>query len=272
MFTVGEVFKKDKYSFNIYNHKLSMDDLDEVISNILFDNKVLSYLFTGYFEETGERIKMLRRFIPVDFYLCEKEILENFEIKKEKIIGEMKKNNAYYSFFAEALMSYLNLIYLDNKLTFGVIAIDETITDQHTGVDSCMYSDQSIILGEAKFYKSFNAGKNKIINDFNDNSLMSKIKSLYTKTIQSNIIIKNINETEEILTFEKFKKKKIILTGFILHNQNKKYEYGSITNINNIEELKDYSIIFYHLPIQSKSELIIKIIKKALELIVYETK
>ena len=91
----------------------------------------------------------------------------------------MKKNNAYYSFFAEALMSYLNLIYLDNKLTFGVIAIDETITDQHTGVDSCMYSDQSIILGEAKFYKSFNAGKNKIINDFNDNSLISKIKSFY---------------------------------------------------------------------------------------------
>lgn len=272
MFTVGEVFRKDKYSFNIYNHKLSMDELDETISNILFDNKVLSYLFTGFFEETGDKKKMLRRFIPVEFYLCEKEILKNFEIEKGKIIEEMKKNNAYYSFFAEALMAYLNLIYLDNKLTFGVIAIDDTITDQHTGVDSCMYSDQSIILGEAKFYKSFNAGKNKIINDFNDNSLMSKIKSLYTKTIQLNIIIKNINETEEILTFEQFKKKNIILTGFILHNQNKKYEYGSITNINNIEELNDYSIIFYHLPIQSKSELIIKIIKRALELIVYETK
>lgn len=274
MFTIKEVFKKDRYSFNIYNHSLTMEDLEKTISNILFDNKILSYLFTGISKESEDkrkRILMLRRFIPVEFYNKEKSVIENWDVEKKLIINDMNKNNGYYSFFAEALMAYLNLIYLDNKLTFGVINIDETITDQHTGVDSCMYSDNNIVLGEAKFYKNFNDGKNKIINDFSNNSLMSKIRSLYVKTIQSDILIKNINEDELTLTFEEFNNKKIVLSGFILHNQSNSYEYSSIVNVGDIKELSDYNIVFYHLPIKDKSELIMKIIKRALELITDET-
>lgn len=274
MFTISETFNSGRYSFNIYNHKLTMEELDSAISELLFDNKLLTYLFTGISAETKverNRILMLRRFIPTEYFNRENIVLENWEKEKEIIATEMNRYKGYYSFFAEAVMAYLNLVYLDNRLTFGIIDIDETLTDQRTGVDSCMYSSENIILGEAKFYQDFNSGKNKIIEDFNNKSILTKIRSLYVKTVQSNLIVKDVRGDILSITLEEFKKMKITLSGFILHNTSNTYDYTNITSVTEIAEVANYNIVFYHLPITDKKDLINKIIKRALELIVDET-
>lgn len=275
MFTIGEAFKKDRYSFSIYNHNLTMEKLEDAISEMLFDENVLSYLFTGISKSDknkNNRILMLRRFIPDEFFYKEREVLDNWNEEYKIIFEAMIKNKGYYSFFAEGLMAYLNLKYLDNKLTFGVISLDETLIDQHTGVDSCMYSNNYIILGEAKFYQDFGSAKGQIIKDFNNNSIINKMRSLYRKTTQSEIFIKDIREIEINIGFDEFVKRKKILSGFILHNQSQTYNYTNITEINQVEFINNYDIVFYHLPIKNKKELVVKIIKKALELIIDETK
>lgn len=277
MFVIKEKYSHDNKKFNIYTHKLSFEELENNISELLFKDSILNYLFNGLMikkiKDKRKKLCMLRRFIPSEFYYREKEVLDNWDNNKKIILDVFNNNNSYYSFYAEALMAYLNMKYLNQNLTFGVISLKDTLTDQHTGVDSCMFCDTDIILGEAKFYKNFNDARDKIINDFNDKSLLSKINSLYTNYTQSKIVFKCVGSTESQITFDEFKKKNITLCGFILHNKKTTYDYTSISNVNCLDKLENNNIVFYHLPINSKIDLIYKIIKKALELIVvYETK
>ena len=274
MFSIGQTFKKDRYTFNIYNHSLSIDDLQSAICEMILDKKTLNYLFTGSIDSKldNRTILMLRRFIPDEFFFREKTVLEKWNSEQSIIDKGIEENNGYYSFFAEALMAYLNFKYLDNKLAFGIMSLNETLTDQHSGVDSCMFSRDYIVLGEAKFYKNFQQGKIQIINDFNSNSLINKMHSLYRSTVQSNIIIKDINERTIKITMEEFMNHKKILSGFILHNKCRRYSYFDIIDIKDISQIQNCDIIFYHLPINDKKQLIKMIIKRALELIVYESR
>lgn len=271
-FIICEKYSDSKKKFCIYNHSLTMLELEKNISEMIFSEATLNYLFNGSYKNIKKKetkLKMLRRFIPEDFINKEKNSLLNWNDSAKVIDEGINNNNGYYSFFSEALMAYLNYKYLDNKLAQGILILEDTLSDQHTGVDACMFSEDSIILGEAKFYGDFNSAKKKIIDDFSDKKLNNKIKNLYRKSVQSRLKIKPLSND---ITIETFKSQKIILCGFILHNQSQSYEYKDVNKIDIDQALNNYSVALYHLPINDKRELIHKIIKRAMEVIVVESR
>lgn len=274
MFTVQDVYN-GKNTFRVFNHSISDDELNETIVKMLFNKKALNYIFTSDENKNdAEYVEMLRRFIPEDFFYKEEKILLDWECNKQVISDMMKSNKGFYSFYAESLMAYLNYKILGYQLTTSVISVNETLSDQKTGSDACMFYDGMIILGEAKFYKDFDSARNKIIEDFSNKSLINKIKSLYRKSHNSLIVyLKKINETEvREIPFSEFINYNIVLSGFILHNKKSIYSYKEIDNISIVDGLGKYNIIFYHLPIESKEELIYLVIKNALEMIVNESR
>lgn len=257
-----------KHKFCIYHHELSMDELDNYIIQIMFDEIKLHQLFEPHSEfNSKKRINQLRRFIEVDFKNIEDIITD------EDIIHRISKNinPTYFSFFAEALLARLNIDYLDNKLVTGVISINETIKDGKTGTDVCMFSDTSLVIGEAKFYKTLSGGFNSISND---SSFLSKLESYCNIIISSEIeiILKEIDGDVREKSANEIKKIPFFFTGFVLHTKNNNDNYD--TYYDKINEIvvenmpNDFHIIIYHLPVKSKEELIFKIQRNAVNLIV----
>lgn len=259
-----------KYEFSIYEHSLSFDDLDKYILEILYDENKLNYLFQKDILLAGnDRIKQLQRFIETDF--CAREIdVDDNEIRT--YIGS-NNNETYYSFFAEALLARLNIDFIDSKLVTGVISTNENLTKVSTGADVCMFSDDNLVLGEAKFYSTLNKGVHSIIKD---GSFSSKLSD-YLKNIissSSEIILKNIVGDISEKTSSEIKKLPLTLSGFVLHTQNKSGKYTTTYDLVNKIAIKDfpshYKIHLYHLPIESKEELIFKAQRTALDLIIKE--
>lgn len=271
MFKIKNVHN-GKNKFNMFVHDLSLEDLNVAITEMMLSYNTLNYIFTGTFDGNADYVDMLQRFIPVDFINKEVECLKKWDDCQLQIKCMIEKNNSFYSFFAEALMAYLNYKYLDTGLLSAVLSINDTLTDQRTGADSCMISEKYIVLGEAKFYKDFTSAKRQIISDFENKSLINKMNNLYRTCSHSEIYIKEINEKTKKLTFDEFLQKNIVLSGFLLHNKKNSYIYSDIDNIELLKKLKDKTIVFYHLPIESKEKLIYIIIKRAMELIVNEAR
>mgnify|MGYP004637441515 FL=1 len=271
LFEVKEVYSGIN-KFNIYHHELNDLELNNIISKMLFEKSALNYIFTANEDNIDSNyIDMARRFIPEVFFYREKEILDKWEQNKIVIEKMMKRNYSFYSFYAEALMAYLNYKVLNISLVSGVVSVDETLSDQKTGADACMFNDGIVILGEAKFYKDFNAGRNKIIEDFSSKSLINKINNLYRKSHKTLVHFKAINGESKSIFLEEFLKYNIVLSGFVLHNKKRQYSYEKIDNVDPSTVISNYSIVFYHLPINSKEDLIYLVIKQALELIVNES-
>ncbi len=256
------------HKFSIYHHELSMEDLDNYIIQIMFEEKNLHQLFepnTTF--EFKKRLNQLRRFIETDFKNEEIKITDK-EIQ-DRI--EANINPTYFSFFAEALLARLNIDYIDNKLITGVISITDTIKTVSTGADVCMYSDENLVIGEAKFYNELNGGLNAILND---SSFSSKLESYCNNVIASDIeiILKQITGDVTNKTTEEIKRISFVFTGFILHTKSKRdnYEthYSKIENIVLKDMPSHFRIHLYHLPINSKQKLIYKIQRTALDLIV----
>jgi len=260
--------KCKKYKFCIYHHELSLADLDVYILQIMFDETKLNQLFQPNSTlNIDDRINQLRRFIETKFINREKDVTVQ-EI--EKAISE-NENNSYYSFFAEALLARLNIDWIDDKLITGVILVDDTIKTVSTGADVCMYSDENLVLGEAKFYNNLGGGLDSIITD---KSFESKLESFINKLSKqkNSFFLKNIDGIINKKTQDEIKALPLIFTGFVLHTKSIKnnydthYEKVDAININNFE--KHYQAHLYHLPIESKEELIFKAQKKALDLII----
>lgn len=259
-----------KYEFNIYEHSLSLVDLDKYILEIIYDANKLNYLFQLNTPLSGkDRIKQLQRFIETDF--CAREIdVDDNEIRT---YISSNKNETYYSFFAEALLARLNIDFIDSKLVTGVISTNENLTKISTGADVCMFSNDNLVLGEAKFYSTLNKGIHSIIKD---ESFSSKLSD-YLKNIissSSEIILKNIVGDISEKTPSEIKKLPLTLSGFVLHTQNKSGKYTTTYDLVNKIAIKGfpshYKIHLYHLPIESKEELIFKAQRTALDLIIKE--
>ncbi|MDR3026163.1 hypothetical protein [Chryseobacterium sp.] len=257
-----------KYSFSIYNHSLTFSELDQYILAILYDESKLNYLF----QKTNplspkQRIIQLQRFI------------ENSFLNREAGVNDTEiytaissnQNETYYSFFAEALLARLNIDYVDNDLITGVIAVNENLTKVSTGADVCMFSDTTLVLGEAKFYGSLNKGIHSIIEDSSFNSKLSDFIKNITSS-DTEIILKDITGDICEKTSEEIKQLPLILSGFVLHTKNKSdnYEvtYNLVDNIKISNFPSHYNIHLYHLPVESKSELIYKAQRAALDLII----
>lgn len=256
-----------KRKFCIYHHELTMKDLDDYILQIIFDAEKLNNLFQPNSTlNPKNRKKQLRAFIEVGFKNREKEVKDE-EIRK-KIEGNT--NPTYFSFFAEALLARLNIDYLDEDLITGVLTYGSRITEGRTGADVCMFSDKKLIIGEAKFYGDLAGGLKSIIKD---GTFLSKLESFCNYLIDSEkeIILKGIDGDVRDKTMEEIKSLSLILSGFVLHTKNVKGNYD--TYYSKVDEIKindfpdHFEIHLYHLPINSKDELIFKVQKKALELI-----
>ena len=154
----------------------------------------------------------------------------------------------------------------------GVIAVNDNLTKISTGADVCMFSDKSLVLGEAKFYSALYGGVGKIIKD---SSFRSKLEDYVKNILNSNseIILKGITGELSEKTSDEIKKLPLVLSGFILHTIEKnviKYEtsYKLIDKVKITNFPSHYKIHLYHLPIESKKELIFKAQRKALDLII----
>lgn len=257
-----------KYNFSIYSHKLTMLDLDNHILEILYDENKLNYLFQKSLPLTKKsRITQLQRFVETSFCGREKDV-DNTEINS---FISSNKNESYYSFFAEALLARLNIDYIDKNLVTGVIAVNENLTVVSTGADVCMFSADSLVLGEAKFYGTLNKGIQSIIKD---GSFNSKLEDYVKKIISSDseIILKGITGDVSDKTSVEIKKLPLILSGFVLHTKNVSNKYTDTYKLINKITIKNfpnhYKIHLYHLPIESKIDLIFKAQRKALDLII----
>jgi len=259
-----------KYKFHIYNHKLSYVELDEYILQVIYDADKLNYLFQPHKSLTdNDRVLQLQRFIETDF--CNREE----EVTNEEIWQYINNNNneSYYSFFAEALLARLNIDYIDKKLVTGVINIGDNLTKVATGADVCMFSEENLVLGEAKFYSSFSQGLRKVIND---ESINSKLNDFIKQVMSANtvIILKNIEGSVSHKSASEIRSFPLILSGFVLHNKNKTNNYNrtykSVNSISLVNFPEKYKIHLYHLPIESKEELIFKAQRSALDLIIKE--
>lgn len=272
-FSIAEKKKSScgKYNFSIYEHSLTFEDLDSYILDIMYEETNLNYLFQKDRPLSGkDRLRQLRRFIETSFENREKDV-DDDEIRK--FISD-NKNETYYSFFAEALLARLNIDYIDKDLVTGVISVNENLTKISTGADVCMFSNSSLVLGEAKFYSLLYGGVGKIIKDV---SFKSKLED-YIKNIlntDSVIILKGITGEISEKTSEDIKKMPLTLSGFVLHTSEtdiKKYDtsYNLIDKVAISNFPTHYKIHLYHLPIESKNELIFKAQRKALDLIIKE--
>lgn len=256
------------HRFCIYHHELSMEELNNFILQIMFDENKLHHLFEPNQPfESKKRLNQLRRFIETD-YKNKEETITDGDIK-DRIKDDA--NPSYFSFFAEALLARLNIDLIDNKLATGVISVTETIKDGKTGADVCMFSDESLVIGEAKFYGNLNGGLTAIIDD---SSFKSKLESYCNNIIASDceIIIKGITGDIKEKSAEEIKKMSIIFSGFVLHTKsvrdNYDTHYEKISSVAITGMPSQFKICLYHLPVKSKEELIFKVQRTALDLIV----
>lgn len=276
-------FKTDYGLIKIKNIELSPLMIENILPKIVLEDENLKFMFQLNEFSSFEKECVLKRFIP------EEEII-NLDSYIEAIMAKYK---TFYSFLAEGILALIfrDLNHFD--LVKGVIDLEDTLIDTHTGVDACMYDENRniLVLGEAKFYESFRKGMNEIIKDFTEKSIMNKLNSLKKKAElnrnSKSIIIKNLNlNNYRTLSINEFLKQKLIFSGFVLHSWNdniqslineelyapftineemvkKKIKTDVETDLTNIE----FEIIMYHLPIESKKQLIKKIIEKSLELL-----
>lgn len=263
--------KCSKYEFNVYDHVLSLSDLDNYILETLYDEAKLNYLFqVDEPLKKEDRIKQLQRFIGNPFRNREENVLDS-EILKN--IEDNKHKQSYYTFFAEALMSRLNVDFINSKLITGVLKIGDNVSITGHGSDACMYCDDILVLGEAKFYGNLYGGCYKIIKDISFNSKLEDFISRLNGA--SNIILKGIYGDITTKTEDQIKEMPLKLTGFVLHTKeipDTKYSksYKLVDKIQIQDFPVHYKIHLYHLPIESKNDLIFKAQRSAIDLIIKE--
>lgn len=279
---VNKEIMRTKYgSICVENIEFNPDKLQESLPQIVFEEENLKFMFSETELDSFLKLNIFKRFIPKS---------APSELTVDYISNSISNNHNFYSFLAEGI---LGLVYRDlykYQLSKGLIDVLDTENDTHTGVDACMYDKENnvIILGEAKFYDSLNAGINKIIEDFTEKNIKNKIESLVRSVennrIANDIIIKNIEKQNyEEYSLEEFLNQKIIFAGFVLHSATNVKNYDvetfydgynidakmlkeNIKNSLNIGEIEaDYNIVIVHLPIKDKKQFIIKIIEMAKE-------
>ena len=275
---VPKVELKTTYgSIGIKNIIFAPGEIEKVLPDIVFDDENLKHMFAEDDLDDFKKRNIYKRFAPKTKTTLE---LEQF------IDKSLASNVSFYSFLAEGILGLVFRDLYDYRLAKGIIDVNDTLNDSHTGVDACMYDlgKNIIVLGEAKFYGSLYAGINKIIEDFLEKSIKNKLENLQTAAENcietSRIIIKNLgSDGYDELTVDQFINQKIVFAGFVLHSETDISKYGNddfydiykistqalTSNIKkslNIRDIKGkFEIIMVHLPISNKKSLIAKMIE-----------
>ena len=263
-------------SICIENVIFEPNEIEKVLPEIILQDDNLKHMFAIEEITPSRRKNIYKRFIPKvkttsDMYKYVQAAIDN--------------NKTFYSFLAEGILGLVFRDMYNYNLARGVIDIQETLTDSHTGVDACMYNlkQNIIVLGEAKFYETLEGGLKKIICDFLEKGIKNKLESLQTGAENceetNQIIIKNLTlDNYDELTVDQFMNQRIIFAGFVLHSEEDIIKYGEISFYDKFfissQQLKDnichslnnsvdgdYEIILIHLPIKDKKSLIIKMIE-----------
>lgn len=263
-------------SICIENVIFEPNEIEKVLPEIILQDDNLKHMFAIEEITPSRRKNIYKRFIPKvkttsDMYKYVQAAIDN--------------NKTFYSFLAEGILGLVFRDMYNYNLARGVIDIQETLTDSHTGVDACMYNlkQNIIVLGEAKFYETLEGGLKKIISDFVEKGIKNKLESLQTGAENceetNQIIIKNLTlDNYDELTVDQFMNQRIIFDGFVLHSEEDIIKYGEISFYDKFfissQQLKDnichslnnsvdgdYEIILIHLPIKDKKSLIIKMIE-----------
>jgi hypothetical protein len=253
------------------------NEIEKALPDIVFNDVNLMHMFAEDDLSELKKRNIYKRFAPRTKNVLE---LEQF------VDNGLALNKNFYSFLAEGILSLIFRDIYDYQLAKGVIDVNDTLNDTHTGVDACMYNLENnvIVLGEAKFYGDLSAGLTEIIKDFTQKNIKNKLESLQIATEicleSSSIIIKNLGSNAyEELTIEQFINQKIIFAGFVLHSESSVSKYGNndfydsyeisvelltqnIKKVLKLDELKgEYEIVMVHLPVSNKKTLIAKIIE-----------
>lgn len=253
------------------------NEIEKALPDIVFNDVNLMHMFAEDDLSELKKRNIYKRFAPRTKNVLE---LEQF------VDNGLASNKNFYSFLAEGILSLIFRDIYDYQLAKGVIDVNDTLNDTHTGVDACMYNLENnvIVLGEAKFYGDLSAGLTEIIKDFTQKNIKNKLESLQIATEicleSSSIIIKNLGSNAyEELTIEQFINQKIIFAGFVLHSESSVSKYGNndfydsyeisvelltqnIKKVLKLDELKgEYEIVMVHLPVSNKKTLIAKIIE-----------
>jgi hypothetical protein len=284
----NKVFKNAKTEYGVLtiNHiVIDPDQLESLIVEMIFDWDNLEFVFSKNHIKGDERIIVLNRFLPPA------KIDESFDYDGY-VEEELKKHTGFYSFLGEALMAIALKDIFGYQLSAAILDVENTINDSHTGADGCLYDsfNNKLIIGEAKFRNSLNDCFDEIENNFSiDSSIENKLNSFYNAS-RSNpgsrrIILQSLKTNDlKIVEFHDFLKMELIMCGFATHNSlnsTKKYlkdgfyDRWGMTNETINENIKkrysmdsapNYTLYMFHIPIKNKQELIVKVIKKAHEL------
>ena len=290
IFTIyNKVFKNPKtdYGMLTINHiVIDPNKLESLIVEMIFDWNNLEFVFSKNHIKGDERINILNRFLPAT------NIDETFDYDGY-VKEELKKHTGFYSFLGEALMVIALKDIFGYQLSAAVLDVQDTIIDSHTGADGCLYDSKNnkLIIGEAKFRNSLNDCFDEIESNFTtDSSIENKLNSFYNASRNNpnskQIILQSLKTNDlKIVNFHDFLKMELIMCGFATHDslistekylKDGFYDRWGMTNETIGENIKkrysmdsapNYTLYMFHVPIKSKQELIVKVIKKAHELI-----
>lgn len=277
-YKVPKVELKTTYgSIGIKNIIFEPGEIEKALPDIVFDDENLKHMFAEEDLDNFKKRNIYRRFAP--------KTKTNLELE-QFIDLSIASNVSFYSFLAEGILGLVFRDLYGYRLAKGIIDVNDTLNDSHTGVDACMYDLENniIVLGEAKFYGSLYAGANQIIEDFIGKNIKNKLENLQSAAencIQtSRIIIKNLgSDVYDELTVDQFMKQKMVFAGFVLHSETDISKYGNTdfydvykisTNalteninksLNTSDSKGEFEIIMVHLPIGNKKGLIAKMIE-----------
>lgn len=264
-------------SIGIKNIIFEPGEIEKALPDVVLSDENLKHMFAEEDLNDFRKRNIYKRFIPKT----------KTDLELDQFIDKcMSSNVSFYSFLAEGILGLVFRDLYDYQLAKGIIDVNDTLSDSHTGVDACMYDLENsiVVLGEAKFYGDLYAGINKIIEDFTTKSIKNKLESLQTASENcietSRIIIKNLgSDCYDELTVEQFMNQTIVFAGFVLHSETDISKYCN-TNFYDIYELStqaltdnikrslnvkkvkgNYEIIMVHLPISNKKDLIAKMIE-----------
>ncbi len=256
-------------------------EIENYLPNIIFDDNNLKFMFQQNKLNTRMRRLILNRFIPNDRSIDLTTYVQN----------SLSQNKNFYSFLAEGMLTLIFRDINNYELATGILDVTNTLNDTHSGVDACMFDRENsvLVLGEAKFYRSFKEGIEAVFDDFKNKKILNKIDSFKRNSEYNeeseDIIIKNLctNNIME-LTLQEFVNQNLIFAGFVLHNSLKRVDtylkegfYNSLyfsvddlknkinKNLNTDVSKCKYEVFLFHLPINDKKELIEKIITRAEE-------
>lgn len=264
---------------SIRNVKFDSTDIQNILPDIIFEDDNLKFMFQKDTFLGRDKALVLKRFLPN----------KNVEDITKFIIDSINSNKTFYSFLAEGMLGLVFRDIYGYDLSVGIIDINETLTDTHTGSDACMFDKKEnvLVLGEAKFYESFKNGMKTIISDFLHKDILNKLDS-FKRKIEYNddsweIVVKNLRvDTYDLVPLSDFMQQKIIFAGFVLHSNkiemeeylNSNFYDGFNVSVDDLEYnikksiesdyiVSNYKIFLFHLPIQDKKTLIKEIMDRA---------